>query len=115
MKLNIYAIYDDAASAYMSPFFMHNHGLATRAFTDQVNAETPNQISEHPEQFALFQLGEYDDSTGLIESLGSPKPMGRGNEYKNQKQEISELTALVNEFKELIKAEKTAIKLKEVI
>lgn len=115
MILNIYSIYDDAANAYMSPFFMHNHGLATRAFTDQVNSENPNQISEHPEQFALFQIGEYDDTTGLITSLGSPKPMGRGNEYKNQNPEITELTALINEFKALIKAENTATKLKEVI
>ena len=41
--------------------------------------------------------------------------MGRGNEYKNQNPEITELTALINEFKALIKAENTATKLKEVI
>ena len=55
MKLNVYTIYDDTAKAYMQPFFMHNHGLAVRAFTDQVNRNDENNpLNKHPEQFTLY-------------------------------------------------------------
>jgi hypothetical protein len=50
MKLNVYSIYDDTAKAYMQPFFLHNHGLAVRAFVDQVNRDDANNpLALHPE------------------------------------------------------------------
>ena len=106
MKLYIYAIYDSASKAYMSPFFMHNNGLAIRAFSDQVNAKQENQISNHPEQFTLFKIGLYEDSTGNIEPENSPVPLGKGNEFKEEIQQIDELKSLINEFKELVHKEK---------
>ena len=106
MKLNIYAIFDNAAKAYMSPFFMHNHGLATRAFSDQVNAQQENQISLHPEQFALFHIGEYNDETGHIEPLATPDPLGRGNQFKSQNENIDKLEELLDKFETLVKESK---------
>ena len=84
MKLNIYSIYDSAAKAYMSPFFMHNHGLAIRAFSDQVNSQQENQIKNHPEQFTLFMIAEYNDQSGYITPLETPAPLGKGNEFQTQ-------------------------------
>ena len=106
MKLNVYSIFDSAAKAYMSPFFMHNNGLAIRAFSDQVNSEKENQISKHPEQFTLFQIATYDDSTGKLEAVETPKPLGKGNEYKEQQVEINQLKSLIDEFKELVNKER---------
>lgn len=96
MKLNIYTIYDDAAQAYNTPFFMHNDGLAIRAFQDNVNSAEENNISKHPEQFSLFKLGEYDDKTGLVQS-DNPKFLAGGLEMKNPTKEddiISEIKTL---------------------
>jgi hypothetical protein len=82
MKLNVYSIYDSAAKAYTQPFFMHNDGLAIRAFQDNVNAPD-NNIANHPDQFTLFCIGEYDDSSGEL-SKSTVRSLGTGLEYKNQ-------------------------------
>ena len=112
MKLNIYSIYDQAAKAYTSPFFMHNHGLAIRAFSDQVNSQTENQIQKHPEQFTLFHIGEYNDETGNIESLTNIKSLGKGHEYLENKS-FDKLEDLYNKFEALL-IEVDTPKLKEV-
>ena len=63
MKLNVYSIHDSAAKAFTQPFFMHNDGLAIRAFQGNVNSKEGNNISDHPDQFTLYKIGEFDDVT----------------------------------------------------
>lgn len=99
MLLNIYSIYDEAAGAYATPFFMHNHGLATRAFADQVNNKE-SMIYNHPEQFILFHLGEYDDRTGEINT--ESVSLGRGIEYKDKDTNLDEFKLMLNEFQVIL-------------
>lgn len=87
MKLKVYSIFDTAAQAFTQPFFMHNDGLAIRAFQDNVNAKEPNNISQHPDQFALYLLGDFDDSTGDIDKLEQPRRIALGIEMKNPTEE----------------------------
>lgn len=97
MKVNMYSIYDEAATAYISPFSMHNDGLAIRAFQDNVNAKDENNISKHPQHFSLFKLAEYDDATGVIEPITPPKFLVGGVEMKNPTEEsniIAEIKTL---------------------
>lgn len=82
MKLNIYSIFDKAAQAFITPFFMHNKAMAIRVFSDNVNSQEENNISKHPEQFSLFHLGEYDDSTGVIIPLEKPEVVATALEVK---------------------------------
>lgn len=102
MILNVYSIHDQAAEAFINPFFMHNDGLAIRAFQDNVNSKEENNISKHPEQFVLFKLGEYDDKTGLITTLEAPRALSTGIELKNPDED----TQLIKEIKQLISASK---------
>jgi len=67
MKHEIFALRDNKISAYLQPFFTLNSELATRAVTAVANDLT-DPVGKNPEDFALFSLGTYDDSTGLIES-----------------------------------------------
>ena len=106
MELNVYTIYDTAAKAYNTPFFMQNHGLATRAFSDQVNSKQENQIANHPEQFILFHIGSYDDQTGLFNQLDISQALGKGIDFKEQSTDVTELSTLINDFRELIKSTK---------
>lgn len=87
MKLAIYSIYDTAAKAYTRPFFLQNDGLAIRAFQDQVNAQEANNISEHPDQFTLFKLGEFDDLSGDILDTAN-ESLGNGTQYVVNKTEL---------------------------
>ena len=101
MKLNVYTIFDQAAKAYVSPFFMHNHAMATRTFSDQVN-QTGNQINSHPEQFILFCIGEYDDQTGEIIPLSTPESLGKGNEYVDAKRNDEDIKTKLDDIWERI-------------
>jgi hypothetical protein len=87
MRLSIYSIYDKTAQAYIQPFYMHNNGLAIRAFQDNVNDNSGNNnINKHPNQFDLYKLGTYDDKTGVIESH-SPEVIAHGPELLNPSEE----------------------------
>lgn len=93
----MYSIYDEAATAYNSPFTMHNDGLAIRAFQDNVNSTEENNIAKHPQHFSLFKLAEYDDATGIIQPVEPPKFLVGGVEVKNPTKEedvISEIKTL---------------------
>ena len=60
MKKNIYVIYDSKAQFYNTPFFLPNNAVAMRTAQDLL--QDPNsEISRHPEDFAMFLIGEYDD------------------------------------------------------
>lgn len=78
MKMNFYSVFDKGINAYMRPFPMQADGQAVRAFTDEcLNAETP--LSKHPEDYALFRIGSFEDTTGVVEGC-EPKPLARGHE-----------------------------------
>lgn len=67
MILEIFAIFDDKAKAFMTPFFMHNQAMASRTFKHTVN-DPSHQFSRSPEDFNLFCLGTFDDSSGKLEA-----------------------------------------------
>lgn len=67
MKLHIYTVYDSKADAYLKPFFSQSNGAAIRSLTDTVNSgDNNNMITSHPEDYSLFLIGEWDESTGLL-------------------------------------------------
>lgn len=65
MKVKVFAIWDDAAKAYMQPFTRNTTGLAIRDFTGMVN-DPQTIVNRHPASFVLFQLGTFDDNTGEL-------------------------------------------------
>lgn len=64
-KLIICAIHDTKAEAYMNPFYMRSDAEAIRAFGDAIEkGDTP--LTQHPEDFVLYHLGEFDQTTAAI-------------------------------------------------
>lgn len=87
MRHKIYSIFDSKAEAFATPFFMPTLGMATRAFTEECS--NPNsQLLKHPEDFTLFELGEYDDSIGLLVPHATPKSIGLAVEFANRGQAV---------------------------
>lgn len=70
MKHKVFVIYDDKAKAYLTPFFLPEVGMAVRAFADCVN-NPEHAFGRHPEDYTLFQLGEFNDSSGVIAVEGT--------------------------------------------
>jgi len=62
---NIYAVYDSKAETYTPPYFQHKEAMALRTFSDCAN-DIGHTFGKHPEDYTLFDLGQYDDQTGSI-------------------------------------------------
>lgn len=65
MTLKIFAVFDNKAAAFMQPFFAPTVGFAIRAFADQLKNDQ-SAIKQHPEDYTLFHLGDFDDHSGGI-------------------------------------------------
>lgn len=71
MKVGVYSIRDMKAGSFMAPFFLHNDEVAKRAAREAVRDPQSN-FSKYPEDFTLFRIGIFDDSTGLVEPEVAP-------------------------------------------
>lgn len=65
MKTIIYAIYDKKAKGYRSLFTEDNHETCKRALIHAIN-ETDTTIAKNPSDYALYQLGYYAHTDGII-------------------------------------------------
>lgn len=83
MILFVYSIYDEKVESYSQPFFCPTNPAAIRMFTDLANDDNSN-ISRHQQDYTLYQIGKWDDSTGKIETFENLVNLGRANEYSNQ-------------------------------
>lgn len=66
MILRIYAIYDEKAKAYLTPFFLPETAMALRSFKDCVNDKN-HQFSQNPADYTLYELGTFDNVAGRID------------------------------------------------
>ncbi len=83
MKLVLCTVKDRAADAYGRPMFVPSVGVAIRSFSDEVNRQDPdNQLFNHPDDFDLYELGEFDDNTGLFALHDAPKLLSLGKQVK---------------------------------
>ena len=83
MNQRMFTVYDHKASAYLLPFFSQTKGTAIRSFTESCN-DPQSTFFKYPEDFTLFELGEYDDSTAELFIHPSPEPIGKAIEFKNE-------------------------------
>lgn len=75
----VVAVFDRAVNAFSRPFFAPSNGAAVRSFNDEINRRgEDNQMFRHPEDFDLYSLGRWEDSTGLFE--GKPELLVRGKD-----------------------------------
>ena len=82
MKRIVVAVRDRAADTFGSPFYVVAIGQAIRSFSDEVNRRADdNQLFQHPEDFDLYELGVFDDSTGLFET-GVPRQAAVGKDLR---------------------------------
>lgn len=68
MKLQVCAIKDHAADTFGNVFVVPHTGIAIRNFQDALRNPDSGTMHTHPEDFDLYHIGEYDDSTAQIEA-----------------------------------------------
>lgn len=80
MKTNVYSIYDEKAQAYLPPFYFDHHGQALRAFQSSLKDKNSN-ISQYPEDYSIYHLGEFNKVSGKFTSLNEPKYLNRATDF----------------------------------
>lgn len=78
MRLCVVSVFDSAAQAFGRPVFVAAPGQALRSFQDEVN-KGEGDLSKHPEDFTLYQLGWFDDNSGQFDT-DSPAVLMRGKD-----------------------------------
>lgn len=87
MKTKMFSVYDCKAEAYLPPFFMRSTGEALRGFIEIVN-DASHAFSRHPGDYTLFELGEFEDTTGQFELFNVKKNLGTALEHKRKPAEL---------------------------
>lgn len=83
MIYECYSVYDSAADVYSMPHQFRSHGEAIRSFESGV-ADPSTPFHKHAEDFSLFHIGQFDDSTGMNIPLSVPVPLARAHEVKSR-------------------------------
>lgn len=59
------AVFDVKTGSYARPIAVPADGAAVRSFQDAVN-DAGTEYNKHPEDYAMFNIGTYDDISGEI-------------------------------------------------
>jgi len=79
MIMVVVSIRDRASAAFSRPVFTQSEGTAIRSFSDEVNRDSPdNELRKHPEDFDLYCVGVFDDSTGAFVCEDQPRLLIKG-------------------------------------
>lgn len=74
MEMVMVTVRDVKMDMYSRPFFVHTEAAAIRSFSDEVNRSSEdNPYNKHPEDYALYCVGSFDDKTGRGEYFAVPK------------------------------------------
>jgi len=82
MKLKMFSVFDSKAKAYLPPFLLPETVMAVRAFGDCV-MDSGHAFGKHPEDYTLFQVGSFDQNSGMVERLDVLPVIARGHELKD--------------------------------
>lgn len=74
MKLQIFCLYDMVVKSFDRPFYQSNKGAAIRVVQDTCR-EGGNMIAQHPDDYSLYLVGEFDSETGTVSAL-APSNIG---------------------------------------
>lgn len=78
MIVKMFAVYDETAGCFATPFFATNTAMAQRSFAHAV--KDPNlDISRSPHDYTLHELGLFDNESGQLEM--QRMRLGTGDQY----------------------------------
>lgn len=83
-RLKVFAIHDSKVGAYMQPWLARTVGEALRSW-EQLCNDGKSMMSEHPSDFSLFEIAEYDENTGRYSQHEVLKALGTALEVKHEK------------------------------
>jgi hypothetical protein len=70
--MKIFSVYDEKLEEFMTPTFFLTSGQAMRSFEDLVLGDSECIFAKHPEDFTLYLIGEFNSTSGQLESYSIP-------------------------------------------
>lgn len=83
MKMLAFAVYDSKAQYYEKPMFARSKGEMLRVFGDVANNKE-HPVGAHPEDYSLFLVGEYDQTSGVLTNVPKEVVIGAWEMVKVQ-------------------------------
>lgn len=91
-KMILVSLFDKKAEYFHPAYCIRNKALACRAFSDAIINRNDSDLSNHPEDFELFQVGTFDLDKGKLESI-SPVSICSGLDFIANKESNNEDSA----------------------
>lgn len=77
----VFCLKDQKSSTYGPPFTMENSGFAIRMIQEGLQ-QGQAVWAKHPQDFSLFELGEYEPETGIIKTYDNKNCVGLVQDFK---------------------------------
>jgi len=83
MILFVACVRDAKTDVYSQPMFFVTRGVAIRSFSEECESTT-SALNKHPQDYAMFQIGTYDDNSGALVSLPQPQQIALAMDFKKE-------------------------------
>lgn len=80
MTKKVFTVYDSKSEVYSPPFFLLSRGEGIRAFSEVVN-DPSTSPGKYPEDFTLFEIGQFDETNCKFVLYSTPTSLGLGVEF----------------------------------
>lgn len=86
MKLKLFVVYDAKTESYGVPFFRDFTANAIREWSEVASnkSDKQNQISKFPADFTLFEIGEFEQGSGILKLYDTKYSLGVAIEHVKQ-------------------------------
>lgn len=80
--MKMFSVFDSKAACYDKPFVLRNKAEALRGWADVAN-DSKTMIGKYPADYTLFEIGSFDDLTGVITVYDAKVNLGSALEHRN--------------------------------
>lgn len=80
--MKVFSVYDSKAEAYLAPMFFQARGVAIRMF-GAASADEKHDFHRFASDYTLFELGDFDERSGLFTLHSAPLALGNALELRS--------------------------------
>lgn len=92
---NMYAIYDEKAESYNTPFPLATDGLAKRSFEDACK-DVRTDLYKYPGDFTLYCVATWDDCKGRFENVIPIRFIAKNLRSNSVSEEIDKIEEMID-------------------
>lgn len=78
--MKTFSIYDSKTEAFIIPWYAPTTASGIRSFETAVK-DPSTQFNQHPGDYTLFEIGEFDETLGIITMHRTPTNLGLAITY----------------------------------